>query len=336
MLDDLHDSVPGLPRRLERRDRGHSPRVATSHGESSRAVAPSPPARLRRRGRTANLRPRPRRPRCRVDLLRRTRRSAAAGGCRHRTYRGLAGRPVPRRDDRPRSREGPRKRVRGRPLRGRLPVPRGVESTGREHAEVPASHRRPRPAARAALRCPPRCYRWTGRAPGTGSIELLPDPAGPAAASGTRYRPLFREFLLGEPDEPSPTSSSSCIGWPRAGTRRTAPRRSPSSTCSTPPSATAASSGGRLLLPTYRHRAISTVRTLAVRTRRHRDRGLPASGRTRQMIATLSGHTGVAQRSGQPCSTPLRSTLFPWTVRPRSTRRARCCAPSCAPLGPSR
>ena len=122
----------------------------------------------------------------------------ASGGRGDRTDRGLAGRPVPRRDDRPGQRRRGVDGLRRRPVRGRLPLPRVVGPAAREHAAVPAAHRGARSAVRAAVR------RRSSAKPGAqerlrgleaSNLFLVPLDR---RREWYRYHALFREFLLGE------------------------------------------------------------------------------------------------------------------------------------------
>ena len=103
------------------------------------------------------------------------------GRARHRTDRGLAGRPAAGGDDRPRHAPGRLDGLRRRPVRGRLPLPRVAEPAGPDHPAVPAPNRGARPAARPALRRVARRYGQPGPVAGARGVELVPDPARPPA-----------------------------------------------------------------------------------------------------------------------------------------------------------
>ena len=126
---------------------------------ASRSEQPHLP-RLRASGDALELdarRPRARRGRGRADLRAGPCQPHPRGCCRgDRADRGLAGRPLPRRGDRAGQRRRGAGRLRRRPVRHRLPVPRAVGPSSRGHPAVPATHRRARPAVCSALRCRPR------------------------------------------------------------------------------------------------------------------------------------------------------------------------------------
>ena len=234
MLDDLHElQLPGVSRRPGRGDLRHPDRLAAGDGEPLRAAASAPAAGLRRRPGAGGRGPRAGARRRRADLLDVPRPAdRGPGHARHRTDRGLAGRPAAGRDDRPRHPPGRLDGLRRRPLRGRLPLPRVPEPAGRGNPAASCAERR------CSTSCTPRSATpllaevgQPGPVAGPRGVELVPDPARPPAG----VVPL-PPAVPGVPAQRAASRRArhrheAAPGALPTGTRPTAPRRWPSSTC---------------------------------------------------------------------------------------------------------
>ena len=184
MLDDLHElRAPACHDALGVAISGIPARLPAGRGESVRAAPPAAAARVGRRGGARGERPGPRRGRRRAGLRRGPRRRLARGGRRgDRADRGLAGRCLPRCDDRARQRP--------RPGPGRCP---GDDRYVADYLYRESLMLLPKKTQRFLRRtavldqlCAPLCDAVLGESGGAGAaaraggVELVPDPARPS------------------------------------------------------------------------------------------------------------------------------------------------------------